>query len=144
MNFKSLHLDPIEQEHEAWEHLIYSDNISRRNDGRLRDGDLKRYSHIEAGGWWCHAGVDPRSFPSLQPQQQPTTKIWGCYKPNAPRNQIDDPGKFIKYEHPPKVDLSIFLLDVPEDIAERIYKKYGVEPSHSDGQSGFWYCVWKT
>ncbi|QLE59714.1 MobF family relaxase [Nostoc sp. TCL26-01] len=143
LNFKSLHLDPIEQEHEAWEHLIYSDNISRRNDGRLRDGDLRRYSHIEAGGWWCHAGVDPRSFPCLQPQQQPTTKIWGCYKPNAPRNQIDDPGKFIKYEHPPKVDLSIFLLDIPDDLADRIYKKHGVKPSHNDGQSGFWYCVWK-
>ncbi|MHC5938977.1 MobF family relaxase [Nostoc sp.] len=143
LNFKSLHLDPIEQEHEAWEHLIYSDNISRRNDGRLRDGDLRRYSHIEAGGWWCHGGVDPRSFPSLQPEEKPTAKIWGCYKPNAPRNQIDEPGKVIKYEHPPKVDLSIFLLDVPTHIADRIYKKSGVEPSNSDRQFGFWYCVWK-
>ncbi|MBD2303397.1 relaxase domain-containing protein [Nostoc sp. FACHB-87] len=143
LNFKSLHLDPIEQEHEAWEYLIYSDNISRRNDGRLRDGDLRRYSHIEAGGWWCHAGVDPRCFPNLQPGEKPTAKIWGCYKPNAPRNQIDEPGKLIKYEHPPKTDLSIFLLDIPDDLADRIYKKHGVEPTNSDRTLGFWYCVWR-
>ncbi|MBD2615955.1 relaxase domain-containing protein [Nostoc punctiforme FACHB-252] len=143
LNFKSLHLDPIEQEHQAWEHLMYSDKISRRNDGRLLYGDLIRYAHIESGGWWCNAGVDPRSFSSLQSPQKPTTKIWGCYKPNAPRNKVDEPGKFIKYEHPPKADLSIFLLDVPEQIANRIYSKARVNPTNSDRQSGFWYCVWK-
>ncbi|MCF2151946.1 relaxase domain-containing protein [Desmonostoc muscorum LEGE 12446] len=143
LNFKSLHLDPIEQEHQAWEYLMYSDNISRRNDGRLRDGDLIRYAHIESGGWWCSAGVDPRSFGSLQSPQKPTAKIWGCYKPNAPRSKLDESGKFIKYEHPPKADLSIFLLDVPQQIANRIYSKHKVNPTNSDRQSGFWYCVWK-
>jgi hypothetical protein len=36
-----------------YEYLIYSPKISRRNDGRLRDGDLMKYRHIEHGGWWC-------------------------------------------------------------------------------------------
>ncbi|WP_245912486.1 hypothetical protein [Brunnivagina elsteri] len=36
-----------------YEYLIYSPKISRRNDGRLRDGDLTKYRHIEHGGWWC-------------------------------------------------------------------------------------------
>jgi len=35
------------------------------------------------------------------------------------------------------------LLDVPDDIAERIYSKHKVNPSDSDRKSGFWYCVWK-
>ncbi|WP_322746363.1 hypothetical protein [Nostoc sp. LEGE 12450] len=34
-----------------YEYLLYSPNISRRNDGRLRDVDLKKYRHIEYGGW---------------------------------------------------------------------------------------------
>jgi hypothetical protein len=29
-----------------YEYLIYSPKISRRNDGRLRDGDLKKYRHF--------------------------------------------------------------------------------------------------
>ncbi|MEH2124271.1 hypothetical protein [Nostoc sp.] len=33
-----------------YEYLLYSPKISRRNDGRLRDRDLKKYQHIELGG----------------------------------------------------------------------------------------------
>lgn len=143
LNFKSLHLDPIELEHEAWEYLMYSKNLERINTGRLSTGMLNKYSHLEDGGWWCNAGVDPRSFSANEPGDKPDQKIWGCYKPNNPREKADNRGKFIKYEHPPKVELSIFLLDVPQDIAQQIYSKAGVEPSISDRKSGFWYCVWK-
>ncbi len=143
LNFKSLHLDPIEFEHEAWEYLMYSPELKRINTGRLSTGILNQYSHLEDGGWWCNAGVDPRSFASLQPSQKPTQKLWGCYKPNNKREKLDNPGKFIKYEHPPKTGLSIFLLDVPINIAQQIYESAGVEPSISDRTSGFWYCVWK-
>ncbi|MCC5625315.1 DUF3854 domain-containing protein [Nostoc sp. CHAB 5715] len=143
MNFKSLHIDPIEQEHEAWEYLMYSDKLERLNTGRLSASILNRYSHLEDGGWWCNSGVDPRDFANLEPGNEPNQKLWGCYKPNSPREKAENPGKFIKYEHPPKVDLSIFLLNVPNEIAERIYEKAGVQPTQSDRQSGFWYCVWK-
>ncbi|MCC5618215.1 DUF3854 domain-containing protein [Nostoc sp. CHAB 5836] len=143
LNFKSLHIDPIEQEHEAWEYLMYSDKLERLNTGRLSASMLNRYSHLEDGGWWCNSGVDPRDFANLEPGDKPNQKLWGCYKPNNKREKAESPGKFIKYEHPPKVDLSIFLLNVPDDIAERIYEKAGVQPTQSDRQSGFWYCVWK-
>lgn len=143
MNFKSLHNDPIEQEHEAWEYIMYSSQLERLNTGRLSASMLNRYSHLEHGGWWCSSGVDPRDFASLEPGNEPNQKLWGCYKPNNKREKAENPGKFIKYEHPPKVNLSIFLLDVPNEIAERIYEKAGVQPSESDRQSGFWYCVWK-
>jgi predicted XRE-type DNA-binding protein len=69
--------------------------------------------------------------------------MWGCYKPNTPRANAQKPGKFIKYEHPPKVELSIFLLDVPPSVAERIYSKHKVNPNQGDRANGFWYCVWK-
>ncbi|MDZ8035148.1 MobF family relaxase [Nostoc sp. DedSLP04] len=148
LNFESLQFNYAGGEHEAWERLMVSEKLNRTNTGRLTDGFIKAYSHLDAGGWWCDAGVDARTFTNLKPGEKPPIKRWGCYKPNQPRPKKDESGqiiegKFIKYEHPPKVELSIFLLDVPDDIAERIYSKHKVNPSDSDRQSGFWYCVWK-
>ncbi|WP_373529668.1 MobF family relaxase, partial [Nostoc sp.] len=148
LNFESLQFSYTGGEHEAWERLMVSEKLNRTNTGRLTEGFIQAYSHLDAGGWWCDAGVDARSFADLTPGDKPTLKRWGCYKPNQPRPKKDEnnqiiEGKFIKYEHPPKVELSIFLLDVPDDIAERIYSKHKVNPSDSDRQSGFWYCVWK-
>lgn len=148
LNFESLQFNYAGGEHEAWERLMVSEKLNRTNTGRLTDGFIRAYSHLDAGGWWCDAGVDARSFADLTPGDKPAIKRWGCYKPNTPRPKKDEEnqvieGKFIKYEHPPKVELSIFLLDVPDDIAERIYSKHKVNPSDSDRQSGFWYCVWK-
>ncbi len=71
-----------------YDYLLYSLKISRRNDGRLRDRDLKKYQHIEHGGWWC-SGVDP-----LNDYQQ---MLWGCFKPDKPRR---DPQKIHKHINP--------------------------------------------
>ncbi|BDI20540.1 hypothetical protein ANSO36C_63420 (plasmid) [Nostoc cf. commune SO-36] len=143
-NFKSLYYDSIEQSHESWEYLMYSDQIERKNAGRLGDKTLQLYAYLDStDGWWCDAGVDPRTFCDLQPGDKPKEKLWGCYKPDSPRPDPQKPGKFIKYEHPYKVELSIFLLEVPKEIAELIYFKAGVNPSLSDRQSGFWFSVWK-
>nr|WP_277884334.1 AAA family ATPase [Nostoc parmelioides] len=141
-NFKSLH-QTRDWEHEAWEYLMYSEHLPRTNTGRLSLGIMSKYTHIEDGGWWCDAGVNPKSFANLQPGDKPDRTLWGCYKPNNPREKADKPGKFIKYEHPPKTELSIFLLNVPDEVADRIYEKHGVQPSESDRSCGFWYCVWK-
>jgi len=142
-NFRSLEMRCIEQEHEAWEYLMYSNKLERTNIGQLTTGMLKRYAHIDAGGWWCNSGANALSFSNLETGSQPQEKIWGCYKPNEPRSNPDKPGKLIKYEHPPKVDLGIFLLHVPDEIAQRIYEKAGVEPTSDDRMRGFWYCTWK-
>ncbi|MBD2615839.1 DUF3854 domain-containing protein [Nostoc punctiforme FACHB-252] len=149
INFKSLHIDPIEQEHQAWEHLLYSDKIKRLNTGQLSKGWRDAYSHIEAGGWWCNSGVDSTQFKQLTPAAKSSWKAWGCYKPNQPRPKRDKdtheiiPGKFTKYEHPPGIEKSIFLLDIPDDIALQIYQKAQVNPTDSDRCLGFWYCAWK-
>ena len=148
LNFESLQFNFYGGEHEAWERLMVSEKLNRTNTGRLTDSFIRAYSHLDAGGWWCDAGVDARSFTDLKPGEKPPIKRWGCYKPTTPRSKKDESGqiiegKFIKYEHPPKVDLSIFLLNVPDEIAERIYSSHIVNPSVSDRQSGFWYCVWK-
>ncbi|PSB43150.1 hypothetical protein C7B80_25050, partial [Cyanosarcina cf. burmensis CCALA 770] len=143
LNFRSLKEDSIEKTHEAWEYLFYSAKLDRTNTGQLVSGILKRYRHIENGGWWCGAGVDPLSFSNLKPGEQPAEKLWGCFKPNTPRVDRDKPEKIIKYEHPLKTQRSIFLLHVPDSIAERIFQKEQIHPSPDDRQRGFWYCAWK-
>ncbi len=143
LNFRSLQMGSIEQEHQAWEYLMYSPKLERTNTGQLTTGYLKKYAHIEAGGWWCDSGANALSFSNMDAGNKPQEKIWGCYKPNQPRSNPDKPGKVIKYEHPPKTDLGIFLLDVPEYIAEKIYAKAGIDPSENERASGFWYCAWK-
>lgn len=109
LNFKSLSGDA------PYDYLIYSTKLSRRNDGRLRDGDMRRYAHISNGGWYC-SGINILTGEDSE---------WGCFKPNTPA--MDKlKGKPIKYEHPPKVDTEIFALRIPGRIWELIARRYDV------------------
>jgi Domain of unknown function (DUF3854) len=129
LNFKSL------SGNGAFDYLLYSDKISRRNDGRLRDGDMRRYAHLSNGGWWC-SGIDILTGED---------SMWGCFKPDSPR--IDEnKGKPIKYEHPPKVDTEIFALRVPAKTWELIGRRHDVlvpENYQSLPYSAFWQWVIK-
>ncbi|MGL5872975.1 MAG: plasmid replication protein, CyRepA1 family [Xenococcaceae cyanobacterium] len=102
------------------EYLLYAlPKSERRNDGRLRDKWLKKYAHTESGGWWC-SGIDILTLKAA---------IWGCFKPNQPRqNQKDKP---IKYEHPPKTDTEIFALRVGDRVWDKIARRYGIKRYHS-------------
>lgn len=130
LNVKSL------EGYTPYDYLLYSPKISRRNDGRLRDRDLKRYCHIEHGGWWCN-GIDPlNGWKEME---------WGCFKPNSPRNDSKKVNKVIKYEHPPLEPTRVFLLYVPDAIWEKVSERCGIAISEEDKQNphGFWYWVWK-
>jgi predicted P-loop ATPase len=104
----------------AYERLLYGlDKSERINTGRLREKWLKRYDHLDHGGWWC-GGID---LLTLEPSQ------WGCFKPDRPKlNQ----GKALKYESPPNCRVGIFALDVqgkalekfPECTRDRIDPKF--------------------
>ena len=88
---------------EGYDYLCYGD-LERTNTGRLAAGLLRRYAHTEAGGWWCN-GLDPFS--------DWTPMLWGCFKPNTPRIDLQR-NKIIKYEHPPQVATRAFFLAVPD------------------------------
>jgi Domain of unknown function (DUF3854) len=98
----------------AFDYLLYADSLPRRNGGRLSDGILKRYAHIEGGGWWCST-IDPTTGePSL----------WGCLKPDTPRVDLEK-RKIIKYEHPPKVPTEAFFLIPTRAIVWKIVRRSG-------------------
>ncbi|MGL5035168.1 MAG: DUF3854 domain-containing protein, partial [Microcystaceae cyanobacterium] len=114
------------------EHLLYADTLPRRNDGRVSDGILKRYAHVEAGGWWC-SGIN------LMTGEE---DLWGCFKPENPR--VDpQKGKVIKYEHPPFTQTGLFALKVPLHLWQRIAERAKLEvlPTDQDSEQpdlGFW------
>jgi Domain of unknown function (DUF3854) len=122
----------------GYEYLHYSRLISRRNDGRLREGTLKAYRHIEEGGWWCNGGADPLN--DFAPMQ------WGCFKSNKPRirKEVGKKDKLIKYEHPLKTATRPFLLFVPMYIWEKVANRYNIAISEKDKENpgGFWRWVW--
>ena len=119
----------------ASEYLLYSDAIPRRNDGRISETFLQLYSHTVEGGWWC-SGID-----LLTGEED----VWGCFKPDSPRQSGDRP-KLIKYEHPPKTPTGVFALKVTTSIWKKIAKRYKVNFSEQYVDQilpdlGFWRWV---
>ena len=115
------------------EYLLYSDSIPRRNDGRVSQGFLQRYAHIDDGGWWC-SGIDVLSGEE---------DTWGCFKPDRPRHNLCDRNQVIKYEHPPKTATGLFALKVTLSLWEQIAARAGVKISpedieHDSADLGFW------
>lgn len=109
---------------------------------------IERYEQVAEGGWWGNAGVDARSLLTLQPGTKPALNPWGCFKPDNPRineqkTQHKGETHYIKYEHPVGVARSPYLPEVPDELAERIYAKYGVKPTLAERASGFWYVVYQ-
>ncbi|WP_375443277.1 plasmid replication protein, CyRepA1 family [uncultured Nostoc sp.] len=119
-----------------YEYLLYSPKISRRNDGRLRDRDLKKYQHIELGGWWCN-GIDPLNNYAVM--------MWGCFKPDHPRRDRQKIHKLIKYEHPYREETRAFFLLVPNRIWVKVSNRSGIPITEEDLQhpGGFWHWVVK-
>lgn len=105
LNFKELSPES------CWEYLLnYLPDSARKNNGVLRTKYLKRYGHLDYGGWWCGAldilGDDHN---------------WGCLKPRNPYT-YDDNGrtKPIKYETPPETHLRPYYLRVDRHHWEKI------------------------
>ena len=112
------------------EYLLYSNFIPRRNDGRISEGFLQRYTHTDAGGWWC-SGIN-----LLNGEED----IWGCFKPDRPLSRDN---KTIKYEHPPKTATGLFALKITLNLWQKIADRTEIklEPEAVNYQSadlGFW------
>ena len=105
-----------------YEYLLYAlPDFDRRNDGRLRDKLLKRYRHLEHGGWYI-AGLDPDT-------NWIDVMVWGRLKPDVPRPSSN--GKLVKYESPPKTPNRVTYFRVPLHLWIRIASRYGIKRYHS-------------
>ncbi|MBE9171377.1 DUF3854 domain-containing protein [Pleurocapsales cyanobacterium LEGE 06147] len=94
----------------ALDRLFISERLPRINTGALSYSILKRYRHIEAGGWWV-SGVDVLNNYTDDP--------WGQFKPLQPRLSADK-GKPIKYEAPPKHPTGIIALKVSNQLWHKV------------------------
>ena len=96
-----------------YSYLLYAPSLDRNQSGRLSAGLLRRYSHLNEGGWWCN-GADPLN------NWNPMT--WGCFKPDRP---YVDPKKqkIIKYEHPKGTPRGIFFLNLPWRLGKQVIAK---------------------
>ncbi|KOP26532.1 hypothetical protein AMR41_09950, partial [Hapalosiphon sp. MRB220] len=117
---------------EVYEYLLYAlDQTARRNDGRLRDYYLRKYAHIEFGGWWV-SGLDPLNNWDIME--------WGRLKPDHPRidfekdnkglfgtNIVGGNAKPIKYESPPLTPNRVTYFNVPEHLWKKVAQKYNIK-----------------
>ncbi len=104
-----------------YDYLIYSDDIDRRRDGRVRDWVLRRYRHVEDGGWWCSGedlvelkkAIVERRIADRADEAIQFNMMWGQFKPNTPF--IGEDGKPQKYEVPPKTETRSFVPRDPDN-----------------------------
>ncbi|MBP0016236.1 MAG: DUF3854 domain-containing protein [Cyanobacteria bacterium SBLK] len=101
----------------------------RRNDGRVREGILKNYRHVENGGWWVKS-LDPETGEE---------KEFGQFKPDTPRT--NEKGKLIKYETPPKSTSEAFFLEPSRKAWEAIAKRYKKKCPDTEPTNQFWQWV---
>ncbi|BAZ19054.1 hypothetical protein NIES4071_109390 (plasmid) [Calothrix sp. NIES-4071] len=99
---------------------LFTINVPRKNAGRVTDGFLKRYQHVELGGLWI-SGLDPLN--NWAPSD------WGRFKPTYPR--INSLGKPIKYESQPATSNRVTYFNVPDCIWDLIAQRYGIKRYHS-------------
>ena len=108
--------------YEPYDSLLYAlPPQKRRNDGRLRDSELKKCQHLEHGGWYI-VGLDP-DLNWLD------VMAWGRFKPDCPRT--DGNGKLVKYESPPNTTNRVTYFRLPLKIWRQIASRYGIKLYHS-------------
>jgi hypothetical protein len=101
----------------ALDRLFIADKLKRTNSGTISYSILKRYRHVEAGGWWV-SGEDVNNNYSED--------IWGQFKPTKPRLSADK-GKIIKYEAPPKHPTGIIALKVSQLLWHQVGKQNNIK-----------------
>ncbi|GAX45487.1 hypothetical protein NIES4075_65080 [Tolypothrix sp. NIES-4075] len=105
----------------VYSYLFISEQIKRKNAGRVTDSFLKQYQHAESGGLWI-SGLDPQN--NWQPME------WGRFKPTFPRINAEK-GKLVKYESPPKTPNRVTYFDIPDCIWDLVALRYNIKRYNS-------------
>jgi conjugative relaxase-like TrwC/TraI family protein len=144
LNVQSIEGDGI------YERLLQT-RLAKMGSGQLTTKPMARlmnkYKGIAKGGAWNLGGIDATCLEKLKPGERPIYKTWGELKPDNPRVDIEKSLKkgqreVRKYEAPLDEPKGIFFPEVPSEIADRIFERYGVNPTPLERESGFWPCVY--
>jgi conjugative relaxase-like TrwC/TraI family protein len=105
------------------------------------------YERLAEGGVWASGGIDATELPKLQPGQKPSLKEFGEFKADNPRLDLQKTQKkgkleYRKYEAPKDTPKGCSFPEVPDTIAQKIFDRYGVNPTPTERESGFWPCVY--
>ncbi len=111
-----------------YDYLCYSNKLDRNASGRLNTATIRLLAHTQDGGWWCNG---------LDPLDNWTPMLWGCFKPDRPR-VAKEKQKIIKYEHPYKSKRRAFFLQVSAPIAASIARHNNTPAPDSNN---FWRWV---
>ncbi|WP_024546941.1 MobF family relaxase [Picosynechococcus sp. NKBG15041c] len=135
---------------DVYERLL-EDHLATLGSGQYVTQPMKQvmdqYATVAKGGVWADGGIDATRLPHLIPGEISPEKAFGEFKADHPRldwrkTQQKGSDQYRKYEAPKDVPKGIIFPKVPEAIAEKIYAKYGVNPSPEQRKSGFWACVY--
>ncbi|OKH17655.1 MobF family relaxase [[Limnothrix rosea] IAM M-220] len=138
------------KEMDVYEHLL-DKHLATLGSGQFVTQRMKRvmdkYATVAEGGVWADGGIDATKLPHLQPGQVPPEKEFGEFKADQPRldeykTQKKGSDQYRKYEAPRGIPKGISFPKVPDIFAEKIYERYGVNPSAEERKSGFWACVY--
>ena len=144
LNVKSIEGDAVNQR-------LLETRLEKMGSGQTWTVSMQRlrdyYAQVAEGGAWNLGGIDARCLPALQPGEIPAMKSWGELKPDNPRLDEEKTLKtgspqVRKYEAPLDEAKGIFFPNVPSALADKIYQRYGVNPTAEQRASGFWPCVY--
>ncbi len=135
---------------DVYERLL-EDHLATLGSGQYVTQPMRRvmdqYATVAEGGVWADGGIDATCLPTLNPGNIPPEKTFGEFKADHPRldwhkTQQKGSDQYRKYEAPRGIPKGIIFPRVPEQLAEKIYTRYGVNPSTEERRSGFWPCVY--
>ena len=144
LNVKSIEGDAVNQR-------LLETRLEKMGSGQTWTVSMQRlrdyYAQVAEGGAWNLGGIDARCLPALRPGEIPAMKSWGELKPDNPRLDEEKTLKtgspqVRKYEAPLDEAKGIFFPNVPPALADKIYQRYGVNPTAAQRASGFWPCVY--
>ena len=141
----------IQGEYEVGSRLL-EEHFMGLGAGQERTSPIRRklevFDSLFEGGWWATAGIEAQSLIGLESGKKPRLSTGGIFKPDYPRKDIKKSAakgekRTIKYENPVGRDRPFFFANIPERLAEAIYKNHDIQPTAAERESGFWHIVQK-
>jgi conjugative relaxase-like TrwC/TraI family protein len=108
----------------------------------------EKYNPVVADGFWFNGGYDIKILATAAPGDRIPRTDWGVYKSFTPRldeekTQRKGEPSYRKYENPIGQRREFFMPIVPPDMADEIYRKYGISPTAAERESGLYYVALK-